>query len=729
MKVLTISEAIHFVEQDPTTITEIKEDLFSEINSFYNFILNATTKLQMDFKSVDDNLENEVKINYFLGEQHFDFESWLSSFRYLKLTQSPIDKLSKNSLNNSEYSVLNIHKKLWFKPVGKILNSPIEPTVMPLLTKERTNSRFQIPLVRRINFLQSNARWRNLLKALSQVKGKLTIQIQIYQPEQWEKIYAWQCLNLYIDTYQDKIAADDFEANTQIFRALIEDEPIFSVKILTFSENNEFIKLAFLQDLDIKAFEIRNFDNSSQKSTKYNNLDHKIQNFIHKLPHLWLQDEIIECLLTPPYSFGDALPGMKPRIPLPFNIPYLQQNSDRSLALGKVSDSQQIIYLDRELLRRHLFVTGSNGSGKTNTIHHLATQLSDVPILIIDPIKTEYEALMKARGKSDKIIDFYRGNIPQFNPFIPAPNITVYDHISIIARVLAILSPANEAALSLIQNMVKNTYWGKLNEAIRNNRVNLPGKNSGEPIDLDDFLEIDGQFLRNNPACIPSFNDYLEISLQWLKDITNEKTRWGIETIQYFERRAEFLQTSLFKKVVDSNLPVDRYFESDYLIELGRISEPTEKNALFTLFTLLLYEHRRSQGIQDKLQHITILEEAHRIIPGQTQKLGENIATSAEQEAATLVAQMLAEIRAFGEGIIIVDQSPNKILSDALINCNTKIIHRLGYGKDKETLAEALSLSEREKNFLSYLERGKAIALHPDLNQPIYLTIPKADTA
>ena len=55
-----------------TTITEIKENLFSEINSFYNFILNATTKLQIDFKSVNDNLDDEVKINYFLGEHpHF----------------------------------------------------------------------------------------------------------------------------------------------------------------------------------------------------------------------------------------------------------------------------------------------------------------------------------------------------------------------------------------------------------------------------------------------------------------------------------------------------------------------------------------------------------------------------------------------------------------------------------------------------------------------------------
>ena len=727
MIVLTISEAIHFVEQDPTTITEIKEDLFSEINSFSNFILNATNKLQINFKSVSDNLENEVKINYFLGEQHFNFDFWLSSFRYLKLTQSPIDKLSRNSFANIECSVLNIYKKLCFKPVGKIVNSPIEPRVMPLLTKERTNSRFQIPLVKRINPLQSNARWRNLLTALSRVKGKLTIQIQRYQPEQWEKMYAWQCLNLYIDTYQEKIADEDFEANTQIFRALIEDEPIFFVNILTFSENNEFIKLAFLQDLDIKAFEIGNFSNKSEKAAKYNNLEQKLLKFIQKIPHLWLQDEIIECLLTPPYSFGDALAGMKSRIPLPFNIPYLQQSNNSNLILGTISDSKQIIDLDRELLRRHLFVTGSNGSGKTNTIHHLMMQMTDVPLLIIDPIKTEYETLMKARGKSDKIIDFYRGNIPQFNPFIPAPNITVYDHISIIARVLAILSPANEAALNLIQNMVKKTYWEKLKEAIKNDRVNLPMKKSGEQIDLDDFLEVDGQFLRNNPACIPSFNDYLRISLQWLKKITNEKTRSGMEAIQYFERGTEFLHTSLFKKVVDSNLPVDRYFESDYLIQLGRISEPTEKNALFTLFTLLLYEHRRSQGIQENLQHITILEEAHRIIPAQQQKLGENIATSAEQEAATLVAQMLAEIRAFGEGIIVVDQSPNKILSDALINCNTKIIHRLGYGKDKETLAEALSLSEREKNFLSYLERGKAIVLHPELYQPIYLKIPKAD--
>ena len=257
-------------------------------------------------------------------------------------------------------------------------------------------------------------------------------------------------------------------------------------------------------------------------------------------------------------------------------------------------------------------------------------------------------------------------------------------------------------------------------------KITLPNRVTNKDLTLDEFLTIDGHFLRSNPVAIPSFRDYLGTSTAWLEKIANKNTKWGQETLEYFQRRNKYLLTSIIYKVMDSKEPVDRYFESDYLIELQRISEPSEKNALFALFTLLLYEYRRSQGEQNKLQHLTILEEAHRIIPSQQKGLGENRAVSAENEAATLVAQMLAEIRAFGEGIIIVDQSPNKILADALINCNTKIIHCLGFGKDKQTLAEALSLCEREKNFLSYLETGKAIALHPEMYQPIYLDIPKA---
>jgi DNA helicase HerA-like ATPase len=223
--------------------------------------------------------------------------------------------------------------------------------------------------------------------------------------------------------------------------------------------------------------------------------------------------------------------------------------------------------------------------------------------------------------------------------------------------------------------------------------------------------------------------------MDWLKNRNREDTEeeeivyyteWERETINYFEQRHQNLELSLLSKIMRGEQPVDHYFESDYLIELGNISEPNEKNALFALFTLLLYEYRRSEGIQERLKHITILEEAHRIIPSQTKQLDKDSPTSAEHEAATLVANMLAEIRAFGEGIIIVDQSPSKILSDALINCNTKIIHLIGYGEDKKTLAEALSLSKEQQNFLSSLKKGKAITIHPEINKPIYVSIPKA---
>ena len=739
--VINITQSINFTEKEQTVEwqNQIKEDFYSEIRSFSNYLLSISRELQIIIKSVSTNTNLQVKYQYIFSSQSSDdLNYFISTFQYLPFQQLKNNPKEEEQKVNKVIDCLDIKKKVCFLPVGKINNSPIEPPIMPLLNQERDNGRFQIPLVKAVDRLDINYHWKNTLKLLSQIKGTLVIKIKPFIPESFDSIYALHCLNLYSKTYENKITQKEFLANTRIFRSLIEKEQIFQVQIFTHSENNQLLKLAFLQDLDINSFEWSLNTPSYQQHPQFSKARPEIQAFIHKLPNLWVQDEITKCLVTPPYSFGDPLSGMKQFIPVPFNIPVQEQLGD--LLLGHISKSDEKVYLDRELLRRHLFVTGSNGSGKSNTVHHILNQLLDVPLLIIDPIKTEYEEIMRARGHGDeKIINFRKGNIPEFNPFIPAPNIPIYDHVTIISRVFAILCPTNNVALDLIQNMVKVTYWRKIYYAVYYGEISFPENADGDEFNLDNFLSLDGQFLRDNPTCIPTFDDYLHESMDWLKDRNRQQTEegeeeqqtvyyteWERETINYFEQRHQNLELSLFSKIMRGNEPVDRYFESDYLIELGNISEPNEKNALFALFTLLLYEYRRSEGIQEHLKHITILEEAHRIIPSQTKQLDKDSSTSPEHEAATLVANMLAEIRAFGEGIIVVDQSPSKILSDALINCNTKIIHQIGYGEDKKTLAQALSLSKEQQNFLSSLQIGKAITIHPEITQPIYVSIPKA---
>ncbi len=91
---------------------------------------------------------------------------------------------------------------------------------------------------------------------------------------------------------------------------------------------------------------------------------------------------------------------------------------------------------------------------------------------------------------------------------------------------------------------------------------------------------------------------------------------------------------------------------------------------------------------------------------------------------------MLAEVRKYGESLIIVDQIPNKLTSEVLKNTNTKIVHRLFAQDDKEAIGNTMALEDEQKNFLSHLETGRAIVSNPDFLKPIQVQItPQTDTS
>ena len=89
---------------------------------------------------------------------------------------------------------------------------------------------------------------------------------------------------------------------------------------------------------------------------------------------------------------------------------------------------------------------------------------------------------------------------------------------------------------------------------------------------------------------------------------------------------------------------------------------------------------------------------------------------------------MLAEIRKYGEGLIIVDQIPNKLAPDVLKNTNTKIVHRLFAQDDKEAVGNTMALKEEQKEFLSNLNAGRAIMFSDNYGQALQVQI-KADTS
>ena len=151
------------------------------------------------------------------------------------------------------------------------------------------------------------------------------------------------------------------------------------------------------------------------------------------------------------------------------------------------------------------------------------------------------------------------------------------------------------------------------------------------------------------------------------------------------------------------------------ILELEEIKNPSEKSFIMGLILLNLNEALKSIYKEDKsFRHITLVEEAHRLLS--KYEAGDSLNKKSGVEA---FSDMLAEVRKYGESLMIVDQIPNKLTPEVLKNTNTKIVHRIFAIDDKEAIGNTMALSKEQKEFLSKLEVGRAIVF----NQKFYNAI------
>ena len=132
---------------------------------------------------------------------------------------------------------------------------------------------------------------------------------------------------------------------------------------------------------------------------------------------------------------------------------------------------------------------------------------------------------------------------------------------------------------------------------------------------------------------------------------------------------------------------------------------------------LSLYEYRisaynydeeyRLKAQENKLLHLTVVEEAHNVL---TRPSFDNTGVgNPQQVVADLFGNMLSEIRSYGEGLMLVDQVPTRLIDDAIRNTNYKIAHRLSAKEDVEVMAAALGLRVDQQSIIPLLQQGQAV--------------------
>lgn len=140
-----------------------------------------------------------------------------------------------------------------------------------------------------------------------------------------------------------------------------------------------------------------------------------------------------------------------------------------------------------------------------------------------------------------------------------------------------------------------------------------------------------------------------------------------------------------------------------------------------------LNEYRMSSGkINSALSHITVLEEAHNLLRRtSTEQLSES--ANLLGKSVELLANSIAEMRTYGEGFIIADQSPGLLDMSVIRNTNSKIILRLPDRSDRELVGYAAGLEDEQIDELAKLKKGVAAVYQNDWVEPVLVQVNKCE--
>jgi hypothetical protein len=389
-----------------------------------------------------------------------------------------------------------------------------------------------------------------------------------------------------------------------------------------------------------------------------------------------------------------------------------------ALNLGSVVERQHItptsygIHPDK--LTRHAFVTGVTGSGKTNTVFYLLRQAAErsVPFLVLEPAKTEYRVLLRDHTLGPQLQVFTLGDETvspfRLNPFEVPEGIPVAVHLDLLRSVFnasfGMWTPLPQILEISLHAIYADRGWDVTTNT--NRRLDATADRSVAFPTLTDLV-------RKVEELVPQLG---------YEDKVTGDLRAALST------RLNSLRTGGKGRMLDvrRSSPFEQLLGRPAVLELEGMGDDDDKAFMMGLLMIRLAEHRRCQGDSDGLQHLLVIEEAHRLLANAAgpRSGGEEVEANVRGKAVDTFTSLLSEIRAYGQGVVIVDQIPAKLAPDVLKNTNLKVAHRIVAGDDREVLGATMVMTPGQGVALATLPVGRAAVFADGDDAPLLLQVP-----
>ena len=386
-------------------------------------------------------------------------------------------------------------------------------------------------------------------------------------------------------------------------------------------------------------------------------------------------------------------------------------DDERRIGLGKIFHMNHMettsVELSLESLKSHAFITGSTGSGKSNTIYHLlnVSGKKGVKFLVIEPAKGEYKNIFG----NNKGVSVYGTNpklspLLRLNPFSFPSDIHILEHLDRLVEIFNVCWPMYAAMPAVLKSAIEKSY-----------------KDCGW-----DLLTSTNKYSED---LYPNFADVarnIKIIIDSSEYDTDNKGAYKGSLLTRLQSLTNGINGMIFSS---DELSENELFNNNVIVDLSRVGLSETKSLIMGMLVLKLQEFRMSEniGMNANIRHITVLEEAHNLL--------RRTSTSSSSEGANIlgksvemIANAIAEMRTYGEGFIIADQAPGLMDMSVIRNTNTKIIMRLPDQSDRELVGKAANLNDDQIKELAKLPCGVAAVYQNEWVQPILCKIDKYDT-
>lgn len=367
--------------------------------------------------------------------------------------------------------------------------------------------------------------------------------------------------------------------------------------------------------------------------------------------------------------------------------------------------------LTRSTLNRHTFVCGATGGGKSQTVRGLLEAATGVgiPWLVVEPAKAEYRFMSARLGDTSEVVVIKPGDpdaLPAgLNPLEPSAyangeRFPLQTHLDMVRALFLASFDPQEPFPQVLSAALTRCYE-----------------------DLGWDLTLGEPAVPGTEPRYPTLEDLEHTALKVVTDIGYGKE--VADNVQGFIKiRLASLRLGTTGRFLEGGRPLDfgELLRRNVVFEIEDVGDDKDKaflmgTILIRLVEYLRMEQRVTRRLSFPLRHLSVFEEAHRLL-----RRSEEGGASAH--AVEMFAGLLAEIRAYGEGLVIADQIPSKLLPDVIKNTAAKVVHRLPAQDDREAVGATMNITAAQSEYLVTLKPGEAAVFTDGMDYPLLVRMP-----